>query len=70
MIINTKYNLGDIFVRDKTAMMITEIHIRISRPTLYRLGTDLYTEIEVDEQFYLLSQKEILDQYNPATPKT
>ena len=70
MIINTKYNLGDIFVRDRDVSMITEIQIKIFKPTLYRLCTYWYSEIQVDEHFSLLSQKEILDQYNPATPKT
>ena len=69
MIINTKYSLGDIFVRDREVYMISEIRIRIGQPTLYRLCTYWYSEIEVDEQFYLLTQKEILDQYNPPTPK-
>jgi hypothetical protein len=70
MIINTKYSLGDIFVRDRDVSMITEIQIKIFKPTLYRLGAIWYSEIEVDEQFSLLPQKEILEQYNPVTPKT
>ena len=69
MIINTKYNLSDIFVRDRDVSMIYEIQIKIFKPTMYRLGAIWYSEIEVDEQFYLLTQKEILDQYNPPTPK-
>ena len=70
MIINTKYNLGDIFVRDRDVNMITEIIIRLGKPTLYRIATKWYSEIEVDEELSLLPKQEILEQYNPATPKT
>jgi hypothetical protein len=70
MTITTKYNLGDIFVRDRDVYMISVIRIGISQPTLYRIATNWYTEIEVEELFYHISKQEILEQYNPATPKT